>query len=109
MNYRLGSWSRVLAPGYGWCGRCKTPWRFVQGHPTPYESRPIDLQAPDGTILPDAALFEKSCFPLCQKCWVDLGDPWERLPFYYDLWQDLWGAPEDSPWGPIRDAVLAGR
>jgi hypothetical protein len=108
MNLRLGSWSRALAPGYGWCLRCKTPWRFVEGHSTPFEFRTVDLQAPDGTVIPNGGDWQRSCFPLCERCWAEL-TPVDRLPYYHELWWDWWKAPEDQPWEPLRDAVMAGR
>ena len=70
INLRLGRLvSELLAPGYGKCGRCKTAWRFVEGHCTPYE-------------------HGRACFPLCEKCWSAL-TPLTRLPYYRTL-LDSW-------------------
>jgi len=97
LNIRLGTWSQKLAPGFSWCFRCETPWRFVHGHDTPYA---YDHQ---GAVT-------RSCFPLCEKCWAEL-TPEQRLPYYRQLW-DVWtssGSVEDRDWQGIEAAVLAGR
>lgn len=90
MNIRLGGWSRILAPGYSWCERCKTPWPFVHPHMTKYDDR---------------RFAGRCCFPLCEKCWHDLGTPERRLPYYERF--AAWSSPERRP--QIRDAVAAGR
>lgn len=105
MNLRLGPISRILSPGYGCCGRCRTTWNFVRHHTTFYT-------AADG------------CFPLCEKCWQDLESPEARLPFYRALWsewlEEAWrrqGAELRDPgdirellarWPQIEAAVRAG-
>lgn len=92
INARLGPASRLLAPGYSWCGRCRTSWRFVEGHSTNYTEH-------------------RGCFPLCEACWSEL-TPEQRLPFYRDLWQS-WQADgsdkEPDVWNQIESAVLAGK
>jgi hypothetical protein len=115
VNLRLGRWSRLLAPGYGSCFRCKTPWRFIHVHLTPYAVVMLDeaVPVPLGRLVGSAP----ACFPLCEKCWEDLGDPSARLPYYRHLW-DCWVAMSskepaelaalDRDWAAIRDAVLAG-
>lgn len=63
----------------------------------------------------------RGVFALCEKCWVDLGTPDVRLPYYRRVWE-RWipltttadariGDPADldEDWRLIRDAVLAGR
>ena len=88
---RLGRLSKLLAPGYGWCLRCETTWPFVEHHSTDYTPT-------------------RGCFPLCEECWTDLGDPLHRLPYYEELlrrWAD--DVPVDiETWQQVRDAVLAG-
>lgn len=88
-NVRLGPLSQKLAPGFGWCLRCKTAWPFVQKHSTIFNRR-------------------CGCFPLCQDCWGELTIP-ERVPFYRALYDDwlTYGPVEDS-WEQIESAVLAG-
>lgn len=93
-NIRLGPWSRILAPGYSWCYRCRTPWKFVKGHDTAYEWGEIN-----GYRYPF-----RGCFPLCEKCWSDLGTPEARLPYYEVLIAARFGERGDE----IRQAVLAG-
>jgi hypothetical protein len=56
---------RPLAPGYSWCMRCKTPWKFTKAHYTPYTE-------------------DRSCFPLCETCWQEL-TPEQRVPYYEKL------------------------
>lgn len=94
MNVRLGRGARVMAPGYGLCHRCQTPWRFVTPHVTRYVEPPP---------------YGKGCFPLCEKCWADL-DPQMRLPYYEWLFAE-WGkdGAEDGEWEACRQAVLAGQ
>lgn len=51
------------------------------------------------------------CFPLCEKCWVNLETPDARLPFYQEMW-DSWNTDipmEPSGWIQIRNAVLEGK
>ena len=55
-----------LSPNYGQCGRCHTPWRYVEGHTTLYRD-------------------SQGCFPLCKLCWSEL-TPEARLPYYRALW-----------------------
>lgn len=86
LNLRLGRWSKALAWGYSWCGRCETPWRFVQGHSTSYTEG-------------------RACFPLCEKCWSDLTIN-ERLPYYRELWEK-WDEGY-AEWENIRAAVEQG-
>jgi hypothetical protein len=89
INLRLGPLSRILAPGFGWCRCCKTPWKFVEGHSTQYTRN-------------------SGCFPLCKWCWRDLS-PHQRLPYYREMWED-WNrtGPDDSRWEDIERAVLEG-
>jgi hypothetical protein len=77
----------MLAPQYGICCKCKRPWKFVKPHDTRY-------------------IENKSCFPLCQKCWEELKTPKNRLPYYKKLWLkwECWG--NNVPWEVIEKAVL---
>lgn len=95
MNRRLGRWSQLLAPGYSFCRRCKTPWRFVKWHDTSYGRG-------------------HGCLPLCQMCWSEL-TPEQRLPYYLELiasWHERYphdaGPTFDEEWAQVRDAVLRG-
>lgn len=88
MNLRLGRWSRILAPGYSWCEKCGTPWRFVAEHVTDYTAT-------------------RGIFPLCEKCWAELS-PEERLPFYWAVWSN-WPRENGDQWPLVRVAVLEGR
>lgn len=90
-NLRLGWISRLLEPHQSWCGRCHTTWAFVEGHTTRYR---------DG----------RGCFPLCEKCWIDLATPTARMPFYRTLfakWQR--DGRNDVTWEEIESAVQAER
>lgn len=77
--------SRLLAPGYGSCGRCRIAWLFVDYHTTNYGAG-------------------RGMFPLCEGCWSDLGTPEARLPHYWALWLQ-W--EKDVPWSQIEAAVFA--
>lgn len=88
MNLRLGRLGQLIAPSYGYCLRCKTPWRFVDHHTTWY--------APSS-----------GCFPLCEKCWAKLQRPERRLAFYAQMVFGHWNKP--SLWPDVRDAVLEGK
>jgi hypothetical protein len=95
-NLRIGRISQWLAPGYSWCGRCKTNWAFVKSHDTEYSR-------------------SGGCFPLCEKCWRGL-TPAQRLPYYRDLWQEWYGSEPDvrraqellDRWDEIKLAVISG-
>ena len=95
MNLRIGRIGRLLAPGYGWCLRCRTPWLFVRWHHTFFGSRC------------------HGCLPLCETCWAEL-TPAQRLPFYRELIQSWHEEPGrglafDEEWSLVETAVLGGR
>lgn len=87
---------RWLAPGLGYCHRCRRPWNCVEPHATRYTD-------------------SKSCFPLCESCWRALSPP-DRLPYYASLWR-VWMTPEGGgpdlhepgDWDRLQRAVMAGR
>jgi hypothetical protein len=114
VNLRLGPLAGLLAPGFSRCKRCRTPWKFVVEHATPYWSSP-DTLAVQVTPLETVTVpvEQRSCFPLCEKCWQDLGTPAARLPFYRQLWLDWQTMDTDleawRTWDAIAAAVLAGR
>lgn len=87
MNLRIGPVGKVLAPGYSWCHRCRTPWKFVEAHVTDY-------------------LKGRGCFPLCEKCWAELETPDARLPYYRELWME-WEF-RGGLWDNIEKAVREG-
>lgn len=66
MNVRVGRVGRLVAPSYGQCLRCSTPWRFVEPH----------VLAPIGRIV------------LCEKCWGECSVD-ERLGYYRFDWHRL--------------------
>jgi hypothetical protein len=105
-GWRLGGWSRLLAPGYGWCGRCGTPWRFVRGHDTWYGPGDEAVEW-SGALGPGRrwTATSRACFPLCERCWAEL-EPYERLPYYVHLVFEVW--EDASAWPQIRAAVLDG-
>lgn len=70
---RIGKIGQRLAPGYSWCQRCLTPWKFVEGHDTRCSK-------------------SWGCFPLCEECWRELETPERCLPYYRQLlaeWERL--------------------
>lgn len=78
--WRLGPLSRLLAPSYGACFRCKTSWRFAKPHVTAYE--------------PGRAVH-----PLCERCWKELATPEARYVFYgrfLTAWHDVYAASGDQ-------------
>lgn len=95
MNLRLGPIGKLLAPGWGDCLRCHTPWKFVHYHTTSWG--------------------RTGCIALCEKCWSEL-TPQERLPFYRQL-IEIWHTPPhhdphgltfDEEWALVEPVVLAG-
>jgi hypothetical protein len=90
---RIGRFGQLLAPGYGWCKRCKTPWRFVRYHSTSWSAA--------------------GCIALCEGCWAEL-TPQERLPFYRVLVESWHERPDlcrltfDEEWALVESAVLSG-
>lgn len=71
--------------GFGGCMRCNDSWWWKPHHVTLYTDGPL---LPDGNHVAGAG-----CFPLCEECWVWLGTPKDRLPYYAALihW---WGSGE---------------
>ena len=87
--------TRMLAPGYGTCGRCGVPWAFTSPHVTP-------LNEPDIT-------YGRGLFPLCVECWNTL-KMGERLPYYRELFEQYHkNRIGGANWQDIEKAVLAGR
>lgn len=92
MNIRIGPISQKITPHLGACLHCKTTWRFVKPHATPFNEH-------------------EGALPLCEKCWREL-TPEQRLPFYWLLllkWNmedgtELSEAERDA----LRAAVLDG-
>lgn len=103
MNDRMkpSRWAKLaqaVSPGYGTCLRCGWPWNLVENHGTEY-------------------MEGSGCFPLCEDCWTELGDPDARLPYYRELWE-LWkaespeddnGQPWEETWTLMETAVREGR
>jgi hypothetical protein len=101
-NLRIGSISRWFPRSFSlsWCLRCRTTWQFVEWHSTDYG-------------------HGRGCFPLCKKCWKDLGTPEARLPYYLTMFTQWRSTAHMVPdpghldelyeaWPSIRAAVLAG-
>lgn len=82
--------NRVFHPGYGCCFKCERTWDVAPYHATDYTDR-------------------NGCFPLCKKCWRELGTPEKRLPYYRMLIDDWnrWGHVDENEakWLLIRKAV----
>lgn len=101
-QWRLGRLSHIVgSPGYGSCHRCRTSWEFVLEHSTQYQTG-------------------SGCFPLCERCWADLGTPERRMPYYRELWNEWVGDSRrtgrgnlhngrhwDDIWRDIEQAVKA--
>jgi len=83
---RIGPLGILLAPGWGTCGRCHTPWKFVDQH----------------TVWPK---LSHGYFVLCEKCW-DACTPEQRVAYYEHKRQQVW----TFDIGPreLREAVLKG-
>lgn len=87
---------------FGSCGRCGRSWKWVNGHSTSFGN--------DG----------EGCFPLCERCWKELGSGKARLP-YYRQWHESSIAQLSSSgggayinryeqkWPLIEKAVLEGK
>lgn len=100
---RLGAWSQALAPGFGFCYKCRTPWKFVKPHYTTYEELHPTTKLPDQTMF---LLTGRSCFPLCEKCWEETPVE-ERLPYYAEMFT-TWKEADSDVWEKIAVAVKAG-
>ena len=95
-GWRIGRISHFLTPGFGWCGRCLTTWKFVEGHATYF------LWCDEVRNPRDAS---SGMFPLCEQCWSDL-TPAERLPYYREL-NMMWARDGDAlPDTMIERSVL---
>lgn len=92
MNIRIGRISKALTPSYSWCKRCQTTWPFVDYH-----------------ITQDEPYTGSGCFPLCEKCWQQLGTPEERWPYYVQLLAEWNNDNAEERREAIRRAVFAGR
>lgn len=72
--------------GFGKCLRCEDSWWWKPKHVTTYiEHQPTAENAP--------GITGAGCFPLCEECWVWLGTPKDRLPYYAAL--IAWWAQRD--------------
>lgn len=89
LRRKLAPLMQSLFPGYGTCLRCSWPWPLVEYHSTKYETG-------------------SGCFPLCTKCWSQLGTPERRMPYYRQLWFE-WKREgcTDVEWRQIEAAVNA--
>jgi hypothetical protein len=90
----LSPLTRLLAPGFGRCGRCGITWVFARYHVTEESGG-------------------NGCFPLCEVCWTALETPERRMPYYLLMVQSWQGeSPHknyEERWASIREAVLVGR
>lgn len=86
LRKRLGPELQRFFRGYGTCERCDWPWPLVLDHTT-------QLGGGHG------------CFPLCEKCWRELGTSTYRLPYYRMAWEKYWRGGE--PWAVYEAAVKA--
>ena len=57
---------RGRAAGHGGCECCGDSWGWKEAHVTSYSET-------------------EGCFPLCEECWVRLGTPEAREPYYWSL------------------------
>lgn len=93
----------IIKAEVGGCFRCGTKWKTGQAwHLTPYEW--------EQDIFPGKRYASRSCFPLCESCWLALATPAARLPYYRYL-VDKW--TEDDPgagwkWLAISNSVVQG-
>ena len=81
---RIGSVSKLLSPGYGWCQKCNTTWKFVEEHTTWYN-------------------LGRGSYALCEKCFEEIKNPADRLSYYANV-----HCLKDN-WELIKKAVLEGR
>ncbi len=69
---------RAASPGWGFCLRCGWPWNHTEPHSTNY-------------VDPETGWNSRGIFPLCERCWTELGHPEARIPYYDALvthWED---------------------
>lgn len=67
---RLGVLSHILAPGYSWCVRCKTAWRFIEEQSVYYKQG-------------------RGCFALCVECWNETTEE-ERVRAHMEMMARYW-------------------
>ncbi len=85
LELRPGRSVKWLAPGYGACVQCETPWLFAQPHTT--------------EIIEGSGIFA-----LCEPCWKGLGSALPRMGFYRHVVVELWRRPEY--WPTVQTAVF---
>lgn len=78
-----------MFPGYGGCLCCGASWKAVNWH-----------------ITKDSE--DTGCFPLCERCWLILGTPEKRMPYYEKLVFQIWGENFQESWTDIKQAVMEG-
>lgn len=106
VRQHLGNLAQIGAPGYSFCHRCMMPWKFTEGHTTPY-GKDITQMIKNGESI---NTNWGGCFPLCERCWQELGSGKKRLLYYRELWVSWqqWGHQSAEKWEHIKTSVLAG-
>jgi hypothetical protein len=110
---------RFLSPGFGWCYRCKRPWKSpAQKRVGPRTYQQLNHDRFYGFVGVQEHLTPykngSSCFPLCEGCWSEL-TPEQRFPYYQQLVRKwIWLTPEnqdeyEADAKLIYEAVLDGR
>lgn len=101
-----GKTAQATAPSYSFCHRCEMPWKFIEGHTTPY-GKEITRMIKSGESI---NMNWGGCFPLCKRCWKELRTPEKRLQYYRELWIEWqqWGNKDAEEWEHIKISVLAG-
>lgn len=90
--------------GFSGCGRCGDSWWWKPKHVTQYIAAPAGVENAGSVI-------GQGCFPLCEECWVWLGTPKDRLPYYAALiawWAEYEPVPLDTQ-RQIFSAVAEGK
>lgn len=94
-------------PHYSWCERCARTWDIVgtNYHDTVFWTgrQNIGESSTNNAVGFGfkVELTERGYAPLCEPCWIVLGSPQARLPYYR--------RPNDPDWLAIKQAVLQER
>jgi hypothetical protein len=77
--------SAILAPGYSWCQKCGTAWKFVEGRTVDYHE--VTVEFPNGQTITHN---QKGHFALCEECWNECDED-ERVRYHMQSVQEWWG------------------
>lgn len=116
----------ILHPGYSACGRCNRTWDVADGHVTDYDNLTYGVASYTHATPIESIWITNywyysmttnawevftvtnglGCFPLCKECWLKLGSPEKRLP-YYRSYAKQW--LDGDAWKKLEQSVMDGK